>query len=55
MPLASNATDRTSRVNDDTAHRVPSPGINSRSDGAQVVEPALYTVEGRQAGDLRQK
>ena len=55
MPLASTATDRASRVNDGTALRVPGPSINSRSDDAQVVEPALYTVEGRQTGDLPQK
>ena len=30
--------------------------MNSRSDGQRtVVEPTLYTVEGRQTGDLRQK
>jgi hypothetical protein len=54
MPLASNAADRTSWVNGGTTRRVLEPSKNSRFDGA-VVEPALYTVEGRQIGDLRQK
>jgi hypothetical protein len=54
MPLASNAADRTSGVSDGAARRVPRPSRNSRSEG-RMVEPALYTVEGRQAADLRQK
>ena len=41
-------------VSDGVARRVPGPSKNSRS-GAGGVEPALYTVEGRQTGDLRQK
>ena len=49
------AVDRTSHVNDGTARRAPGPSINSPVRWRQVVEPALYTVEGRQAGDLRQK
>ena len=37
------------------ASRAGDRAKNSQSDGAGVVEPALYTVEGRQTGDLRQK
>ena len=37
------------------ASRAGDRAKNSQSDGAGVVEPALYTVEGRQTVDLRQK
>ena len=55
MPLASTAADRTSGINDGTAHRGRDRASISRSAGSSVVELALYTVEGRQAGDLPQR
>jgi hypothetical protein len=36
MPLASNAADRASRVNDGTARRMPEASIDFRSDGARL-------------------
>src|ERR1043166_8434031 len=51
MPLASAAADRPSRVNDGAAHRVTAHKCPVRR--RQVVEPIVYTVEGRQTADLR--
>ena len=55
MPLASTAADRTSRVNDGTALSRAGTEYKFPVRWRQVVEPALYTVEGRQTGDLPQK
>jgi len=53
MPLATNAADPASRVNGGAARAGTGHGFPVRR--GEVVEPTLYTVEGRQAGDLRQK
>jgi hypothetical protein len=42
-------------VSDGAARRVPGTGQEFVARWRGVVEPALYTVEGRQTGDLRQK
>ena len=51
--LASNAADRTSQRWHGASRAGTEQKFAVRCHG--VVEPALYTVEGRQAGDLRQK
>ena len=55
MPLASNAADRTLLGQRWRARRRAGTEQKFAVRQRGVVEPALYTVEGRQTGDLRQK